>query len=357
MALESIEEYYAEIARLATEFRSYEKKLEAFAISDFIKTQDEDVINALCAFRKAVLVAEEREQYIELRNIFSDWSEEDAVALVLVSIDLQIAVRIMKSKEIHCKYQDTDPLVKDNGNLRRQERIRDAELVSLSILDEVPGEWFIYKSGFNRLYIDPALDPRIIKLAMMRAPREKIWVRLLPSPPDFVSGQANPKHIWHCELPTRVDGSGEVVADNLVEKAFGVIKLQWAGRYQANRKYFSLSVEQLVRPSPAEPWCYGLMIHLDGCSDTREIGPDKPLKHLDLAINYYEGISACERLEQGHDLLKKTDASYRIHLFRVEGLEFYCLTLLAQIFLPGTCNLFTWLKRRSYLGELPAGPD
>jgi len=275
------------------------------------------------------------------------------VALISVSVDLQNAVRVHRSKSVHRHYEPGDPLIVDNRALRAGNGIRDGELVPLPKLKELPGDWFVYKCGFNRVYLDPDLDPRIVRLVMTDVPRGKIWVRLLPSSPDFVIGQTKPKHLWLCDVPTRVDQSGETFPDHPIEKALGIIKLQWAGRYQANKQYFSLSVEQLIQPTPAEPWCYGLMIHLDGQSNTPEIGLDNQLGHLDLAINYYEGVAAQERLEQPHDLPKKTDASYRIHLFRVEGMQFRLLSFVAQIFFPGTGCLLKWLEPRRHLGELP----
>jgi len=350
MHIESVDEYYAAIYALAEEFASYSGRLRAFAFCDLLASLPSTTATCLRNFRRNLLTDVEKEQFRELVSVFPDQTEEDAIALLAVSVDLQNAVRIRHSKNIHRLYEPGDPINVDSRKLKAG--IRDDELVSLEKLKDIPEEWFVYKFGFNRLYLDAELDPRIVKLALTDVPREKVWIRLLPSPPDYVLGDARPKHLWLCDLPNRVDDSGEALPKHPIERVDGTIKLQWAGRYQANKRYFSLSVEQLIKPN-AEPWCYGLMIHLDGYSDRPEIEMDNRLEHLDLAINYYEGLAAKDRLEQPHDMPKKTDADYRIHLFRVEGMRYELVSLLAQLFLPGTTSLFEWMKPIRHLGELP----
>lgn len=68
---------------------------------------------------------------------------------------------------------------------------------------------------------------------------------------------------------------------------------------------------------------FGRCIHLDTDSKFGTPFEFAQLNHLDLAINIYEGEAANKRL--GDNLAAgnvTTDASYRTHLLRIEGIPF-----------------------------------
>lgn len=94
------------------------------------------------------------------------------------------------------------------------------------------------------------------------------------------------------------------------------------GEYRRNKDgYFSMMIEEIKKVKhpfdDQEFYLIGRMIHLDSAEDG-SAGMDSKLKHIDIAINLYDGEDAYKRyncrLEQGEKIV---DATMRSHLLRI----------------------------------------
>jgi hypothetical protein len=68
------------------------------------------------------------------------------------------------------------------------------------------------------------------------------------------------------------------------------------------------------------------------------------MQHLDLAINVYAGEDRQKRFAQSLQHGKVQDASFRTHLFRIEGTPFVSLFSFCRMFLESKVLLSDWFN-------------
>ncbi len=87
----------------------------------------------------------------------------------------------------------------------------------------------------------------------------------------------------------------------------------------------------------------GRCIHLDTHAPSGTPKGDARLAHLDLAINVYRGADRAARMANTLQHGKSQDATYRTHLYRIEGVPFPALFVFAVLFLKSKTLLGEWL--------------
>jgi hypothetical protein len=118
--------------------------------------------------------------------------------------------------------------------------------------------------------------------------------------------------------------------------------------------YLTVMVEELPRAD--DPLMVGRCVHFD----TRDpAGTDLAavvLSHLDLAINVYEGARRQERWDARLADGKVPDASFRTHLFRVEGVPFLRAFDCCRLFFRSAALLDEWLDDLDPGGKVARRP-
>jgi hypothetical protein len=124
----------------------------------------------------------------------------------------------------------------------------------------------------------------------------------------------------------------------------GVRRLEVFVKREAQGR-LSMMVEEVSVRDETNGFVLGHCIHLDTQSPEGTPFEEAELKHIDLAINVYEGDRIGARREQKvSDTGRVVDASYRTHLIRVDGARFPILFDFAGDFLLSKTLLFEWLS-------------
>jgi hypothetical protein len=107
--------------------------------------------------------------------------------------------------------------------------------------------------------------------------------------------------------------------------------------------YLSMMIEELPREDHPNGLMIGRCIHLDTHAPPGTPKGDALLAHLDLAINVYRGSDRAARMANTLQHGKAQDATFRTHLFRIEGVPFPALFAFAALFLKSKTLLGEWL--------------
>lgn len=106
--------------------------------------------------------------------------------------------------------------------------------------------------------------------------------------------------------------------------------------------YLSMMVEEIQDRRDLDDQVVGLCIHLD-TEALQGADPEiSPVKHLDLAINVYEGEAAKTRLSQSLANGRVVDATFRSHLLRVENVPMEVLLAVARQFFKSGYLVGDW---------------
>ncbi|WP_404542954.1 hypothetical protein [Bradyrhizobium sp. USDA 223] len=115
-------------------------------------------------------------------------------------------------------------------------------------------------------------------------------------------------------------------------------------RAQRRGDIVSMMIEELPAPDAPDGLMVGRCIHLDTRAPNKTAIRDVKLSHLDLALNVYEGAVRNERFGTSLKDGKVTDASFRTHLMRIEGIPLLTLLPICAGFLRSTSLLREWFK-------------
>lgn len=109
-------------------------------------------------------------------------------------------------------------------------------------------------------------------------------------------------------------------------------------------EYLSMMVEELVDLRESSGFLLGRCIHWDTEALKGTDPAVAPVQHLDLAINVYSGDVAVQRLSKSLTAGKVTDATFRTHLLRIEGIPAQALLAVAAHFFVSSTLLAEWFK-------------
>lgn len=107
--------------------------------------------------------------------------------------------------------------------------------------------------------------------------------------------------------------------------------------------YLSMMIEELTKPDDSNGIMIGRCIHLDTRAVVGAEMKQTQLQHLDLAINVYEDETRAMRMKDSLQNGRVLDATYRTHLYRIEGIPFPALFGFAERFLLSRVLLREWV--------------
>ena len=307
---------------------------------------------------------EKYQGYLEF-DYFGDNSEDSKVASWSVLFEASDEMKKVLYRRDCEAYNSGHPLFRGDPGLfkhiRKKETSRrpDFELIDLSQISfsSYPGEVVGTNMGFARL--SSHLDPRIVRVSKERWPSAKTYVRLDPyffskcepmaNLQEDTIVPANPKWFSKDNLRNGDRDYGHyVLADNpcTPENAHAFLEFNSRGvrslEFHAQRSkddYLSMMLEELPRPDDSSGLMVGRCIHLDTQDPVKTPPKDAIVQHLDLAINVYEGVDRQSRLDNNLQHGRSADASFRIHLFRIEDIPFYSIFDICYMFFESKCLL------------------
>lgn len=141
-------------------------------------------------------------------------------------------------------------------------------------------------------------------------------------------------------------------------KVKGLRKLQFHAekRNNINPEYMSMLMEELKvhenNVCPGRNYVVGKMIHCDTNASIGDEFSTARLYHIDLAVNYYFGNAGVERMRQNlAEGGKVVDATFRTHIFRIEGIEMKWLFPFAFAYFESNIMLKEWCEHQFKGGD------
>jgi hypothetical protein len=108
--------------------------------------------------------------------------------------------------------------------------------------------------------------------------------------------------------------------------------------------YLSMIIEELPRADDPSGLMIARCIHLDTRDPALTTLSKVEMQHLDFAINVYAGEDRQKRFAQSLQHGKVQDASFRTHLFRIEGTRFVSPFSFCGMFLESKVLLSDWFN-------------
>jgi hypothetical protein len=108
--------------------------------------------------------------------------------------------------------------------------------------------------------------------------------------------------------------------------------------------YLSMMIEELPRQDDPNGLMVSHCIHLDTRAPAGTPMADAKLQHLDLAINVYRGDDRAARMSGTLQNGRVQDATYRVHLMRIEDIPFPALFSFSEMFLKSRHLLAEWIS-------------
>ncbi|CUT12649.1 hypothetical protein BF49_3729 [Bradyrhizobium sp.] len=356
-----LDQYIERIARIAGEYVDL-TDYAAKVLGDRYGNGDQTVIECV-DFRRTMLTVGDRDTL--------NWQRQLGFFPVALPADVQLggyafaaevasAVLKLRMRTACAPYRRADPLF--SGSPALWSSVRDGELIDFTALaQELGSEVVAVPKGFGK--IAEELDPALVEWLRRNNPTSPFFVRLAP---DRFDGQKPPMMLTEAVIaPGRFDALmkfdmypgqreyGEYVLqkDALDPKNpapfidYEVERLRRLEiRAQRRGDIVSMMIEELPAPDAPDGLMVGRCIHLDTHAPNKTAIRDVKLSHLDLALNVYEGAVRSERFGTNLKDGKVTDASFRTHLMRIEGIPLLTLLPICAGFLRSKSLLGEWLK-------------
>ena len=257
-------------------------------------------------------------------------------------------------------YRLEDPLFIGSPTL--WSKTRHNELIDFAALTQLhESEVVAVPKGFGK--IADELDPALVEWLSRTNPKSPFFVRLAPN--RFFS-QKPPMTLREAAIvPGRFDALmkfdlypgereyGEYILQkceldpqnptpHIEYEIEGLRRLEI--RAQRRGDIVTMMIEELPAPDAADGLMVGRCIHLDTHATNKTPIRDVKLSHLDLALNVYEGAIRNDRSDTNLKDGKVTDASFRTHLMRIEGIPLLTVLPICAGFLRSKSLLNDWFK-------------
>jgi hypothetical protein len=354
-----IDVYYDRVTRLAREIEPLSET--TFEILGSRHRAGERTVVDCVDFRRAMLSDVDRRKlnfWLEF-GFFRDRLPTD-VRLAGYAFASEVAeeVQRLRMRTLCAPYRRSDPLFAGAPPLWNS--LRDGELIDFTALRQQHGsEVVAVPGGYGK--IPGELDPHLVAWLSRVHPELPFFVRLAPDrffptrPPmllteaviapgrfdalmsfDMYRGQTEYGEYVLQDEPF-VPGAERRHLDYHVEK---IRRLEI--RAERRKHMLTMMIEEVPAPDHASGLMVGRCIHLD--ADMSEGGSvhDASLSHLDLALNVYEGAARADRYDCRLREGKVTNASFRTHLMRIEGIPLMTLLPICADFLKSETLLREW---------------
>ena len=357
-----IDEYLAQVERLAEEkLRGDSNEL----IWDFVakRFSEEPSLYELVTLRSALVTDEERRDYQAYTDATGILAQigPDRFSALMVCFDVLDATRDKRNAERCENYRMEHPLLQRIPAL--VDRLFKDELVCFSGIKFIPDSPHVL-IGQSYAKLDENLPPEVIHFTRQHFPNAPIFARLdpfdvqderplsnineeviRPLTPAFWRGlfiHQGHRDGFNYELQ-RAELTRETANKYWEYEVQGIRALQGCLRRDSDDR-LTLMIEEIKMLRPSAGHLMGRVIHADTYAPRGTKPEQATVEHLDLAVGYYMGEKAKERILEHLDQGKVVNAMPRVHLFRVEG-----VTLDALI---AYCGMF--FESKELLGEMIA---
>jgi len=364
MEIDSYFDYVNNTADLC--FKSDRQPLEY--VEEEIST-DESKIKEIVRFRGGILSEQDRERlagYLEI-GYFENFHPNERMALFSFVFDISSA---LESRSLECRfeeYKEGHPLFNYDKTLfscirKKNNHRSDFELLDSKSLNCVNGSEVFERKG--RYYkLDSYLNPAIYSFTASSFPAANLFIRLDPyisynhEPPTLLNEStlipANPK--WWSQLNIHLrkkEGASYFIEESIqvsdsLEEYWDyhvnvVRRLDIIAKRNGNGN-LSMMLEELCSIRGDSNITIGRCIHLDTDSPYESDFFSAKLNHLDLAINVYDNSASKSRIQENlANGNKVTNATFRTHLLRVEGIPMPALLPYAILFFKSKYLVREW---------------
>lgn len=292
---------------------------------------------------------------------YTDLGEEHRLAAWLLALEMgqMRGLNALAAKFAH--YSPQQALFQALPNLWAE--VRDEELIAYQPARPVRHDGVIHwDEAFVRL--DPYLTPGLVANLAAAFPTAPLYVRLDPA---FASGNRPREYLveevlvpadptwWrtlgihrgeakgsHYEIQAPEDPKSDL--QSFLDYRVRSVRTLEVHAQRTKDDYLSMMVEELVDHRETSGFLLGRCIHWD-TEALKGTAPEvAPVKHLDLAINVYSGAAAEQRLSKSLASGRVTDATFRTHLLRIEGIPAQALLAVAAHFFVSSVLLAEWFK-------------
>jgi hypothetical protein len=321
------------------------------------------------ACRESLLTSEDEKElsgYLVI-GLFRGMPRRRRLAAFALSFDVQYEADRLEIRSQCEPYDRAQPLFAGAPELfdhirRTENGSPDLELIAGDAVHSMSGSG-IYQAGNGFTRLCPFLSPGIVNWARSSYPGRASYIRLDPysfhdtQPLQLLTEAtlvpANPR--WLHDFSLR-RGMKEFAAYTLLDRPPSVAPAEfWDYRIRQMRRlevhvqrrednYLSMLIEELPRPDDPNTLMIARCIHLDTRDPAFTPLSEVSLQHLDLAINVYAAADRERRFNHTLQNGKVQDATYRTHLFRIEGAPFVALFDFCQMFLRSRVLLSEWLN-------------
>lgn len=304
--------------------------------------------------------------YLEL-GFFTEFDSKERIALFSFMFDIGKSLTVETLRERFRRYEINQKLFLSDATLfecirKKSNGEKDFELIDTNSIKNVQNTEVFERNGFY-YQVEPLLNPAIFSLCKENFKNSPIYIRLDPtklysSCPLFRINEAilipaNPNWWKNLNIHRRnKEGSSYILEPKKTPKdgyqeyweyhVSGIRRLDVVAK-RSGKGNLSMMIEELSDKASSSGITIGRCIHMDTDDEAGTPFNESILKHLDLAINVYEGAAANERyngnLAKGQ---KVADATFRTHLLRIETLPFKSLLLFAMVFFESKTLLNDW---------------
>lgn len=352
----SIDDYFKRIREIALTCVRNTK-----SVHDFLQSQQD--FAELQKTRSELLDDKDIESVIGLleTGLFLNAHPLDRLAIFRVCLDVESQIAHLNIRERCVAYQDS-PLINALPSLSKY--VVD-DLIKATAISKTPINTDVVEveGGFVRL--DPDLSPAIAAWVVGTYSADKVRLRFDPrwGSATKISSSLR-EHVIRVPNPTwwsflglhrgttdggRFELTPDMSSGHMRQMAYWeyhVKGVRWLEVFvkRENQGRLSMMVEEISVRDEANGFIVGRCIHLDTESPEGTAFDKAVLKHIDLAINVYEGERIRARKDQKFaDTGTVVDASCRTHLIRVDGACFPILFDFAKDFFLSKVLTDEWI--------------
>lgn len=359
-----IDEYFEKLARLM-----HQAKNVGLAIEELVEQRDQQLVVPLLSFRERMLTSGDENWlsgYLPT-GFFAGWTRRERLAAFALTFEAQREWKRIEVRSLCEPYAKSQRLFKHAPHMFDEIRKRvngrpDQELINVLAAKSIDGSE-VYRAGNGYTKLCPYLSPDIVNWAREEWPSAPTFIRLdadrytaeqplqrlwesamVPASPSWLSNfslRKGMKDFGSYQLLDRPISDGEAEYWDYHVKMVRRLEVCVERREE---NYLTMMIEELPRPDDSSGLMIGRCIHLDSRDPAFTPLGEVKMQHLDLAINVYEGEDRKKRFDGSLQNGRVHDATFRTHLFRIEGIPFSSLFLFSAMFLESKVLIGEWVN-------------
>ena len=357
-----LDDYFNEINRIAHE--CFDREAAVAGHLEQMRATDPTRYAALLRCRRESMSAADAERaqgYLEI-GWFRGLADPERLAAFILCFDVESEYNRLDSAKRFERYDASQPLFQNMPGLR--DSVRDRELIDYRCLRHAKNDGEVVEHAGKFAIIDRWLNASIVSEVAAQFPNAPTFVRLHPfraygtKPPSLLMEAtyrpANPK--WWKTLSLHVgnrDGGEYVLLDHSKptrenQTEFWDYRVRKIRALQVSAKrdnpaHLTMMAEELSEELLDDGLLVGRCLHFDTDSPVGTDFGKSNLLHLDLALNFYSGERIAERQRQKLADGMVVDASFRCHLYRIDGIPFAAMFTFPLAFFRSRVLPLEWL--------------